>query len=124
MHVVRTVNGMTRSARKLLGTDGSLYTYTGPLGPLLFLLYINDLPKIIPKYNNIVLFADDTSILITDSNNIDFNINIHQSLTSLITWFNTNLLTLNLNKPHYIEFKKKKLLSGTNKSSVRTQRYI
>ena len=82
MHVVRTVNGMTRSARKLLGTDGSLYTYTGPLGPLLFLLYINDLPKIIPKYNNIVLFADDTSILITDSNNIDFNINIHQSLTN------------------------------------------
>jgi len=77
------------------------------LGPLLFLLYINDLPKIIPKYNNIVLFADDTSILITDSNNIDFNINIHQSLTSLITWFNSNLLTFNLNKTHYIEFKTK-----------------
>ena len=37
------------------------------LGHLLFLLYINDLPKIVPKYNNIVLFADDTSILITDN---------------------------------------------------------
>jgi hypothetical protein len=78
------------------------------LGLVLFLLKINDLPKIIPKYNSIVLFADDTSILITDSNNVDFNINIHQSLTSLITWFNSNLLTLNLNKTHYIEFKTKK----------------
>ena len=58
-------------------------------------------------YGESVSFADDTSILITDSNNIDFNINIHQSLTSLITWFNSNLLTLNLNKTHYIEFKTK-----------------
>jgi hypothetical protein len=38
------------------------------LGPLLFLLYINDLPTIIPKHNSILLFADDTNILITDSN--------------------------------------------------------
>ena len=36
------------------------------LGPLFFLYYINDLPKIINKDNNIVLFGDDTSIIITD----------------------------------------------------------
>jgi hypothetical protein len=30
------------------------------LGPLFFLLYIKDLPKIINKNNNMVLFADDT----------------------------------------------------------------
>ena len=77
------------------------------LGPLLFLLYINDLPKTIPRHNNIVLFADDTSILVSDSNNADFNTNINQSLTSLITWFNSNLLTLNLIKTHYIEFRTK-----------------
>jgi hypothetical protein len=75
------------------------------LEPLLFLLYLNDLPKIIPKRNSVVFYADDTSILITDSNNIDFNININQSLTSIITWFNSNLLTLNLSKTHYIEFR-------------------
>jgi hypothetical protein len=68
---------------------------------------MDDLLKIIPKYNNIVLFTDDTSILITDSNNIDFNINNHQSNTSLVTWFNSNMLTLNFNKTHYIEFKTK-----------------
>jgi len=77
------------------------------LGPVLFLLYINNLPKIIPKHNSIVLFADDTSILITDSSNIDFNININQSLASIITWFNSNLLTLNLKKTHCIEFRSK-----------------
>ena len=77
------------------------------LGPLLFLLYINNLPKIIPKYNSMVLFADDTSLLVSDSNNEDLTSNINHSLTSLITWFNSNLLTLNLNKTHYTEFKMK-----------------
>jgi len=38
------------------------------LGPVLRLLYINDLPKIATKDANIVLFADDTSILVTNSN--------------------------------------------------------
>jgi hypothetical protein len=38
------------------------------LGPLLFLLYINDLPKIINKTSAPIIFADDTSILFTHSN--------------------------------------------------------
>ena len=39
------------------------------LGPLFFLLYINDLPKIITKNNSMVLFAVDSSLLITGFNN-------------------------------------------------------
>jgi hypothetical protein len=38
------------------------------LDPLFFLIYINDLPTLINKDNNTVPFADDTSIIITDSN--------------------------------------------------------
>ena len=49
------------------------------LGPLFFLLYINDLPKIITKNNSMVLFADDTGLLISDFNDLDFSININQS---------------------------------------------
>jgi hypothetical protein len=47
------------------------------LGPLLFLLHINDLPKIINKTSAPIIFADNTSILFAHSNLIDFNKNIH-----------------------------------------------
>ena len=77
------------------------------LGPLFFLLYINDLPKIVTKNNSIVLFAEDTSLLITDSNDLDFNININQTFHNIMSWFNSNLLILNFNKTHYMEFRTK-----------------
>jgi hypothetical protein len=77
------------------------------LGPLFFLLYINYLPKIITKDNSMVLFADNTSLLITGFNKLDCNINITQSLHSIISWFNSNLLILNFDKTHYVEFRTK-----------------
>jgi len=42
-----------------------------------FLLYIDDLPKIINKISTPRLFTDDTSILFALSNPIDLNKNIH-----------------------------------------------
>ena len=54
-----------------------------------------------------VLFTDDTSLLITGFNKLDFNININQSLHSIISWFNSNLLKLNFDKTHYVEFRTK-----------------
>jgi hypothetical protein len=68
------------------------------LGPLLFLLYINDLPKIINKTLAAVIFADDTSILFTHSNLIDFNKNISIVFTTLNKWLGENQLSLNFNK--------------------------
>jgi len=54
-----------------------------------------------------VLFTDNTSLLINDSNDLDFNVNINQSLYNIISWFNSNLLKLNINKTHYVEFRMK-----------------
>jgi hypothetical protein len=47
------------------------------LGPLPFLLYINDLPKIINNKALPIFFAYDTSILFTTSNLTNYNKNIH-----------------------------------------------
>ena len=75
------------------------------LGTLFFLIYINDLPTIVNLDNNMVLFADDTSIIITDTNRRDFNVNANQMFQDINTWFKGNLLTLNLNKTQYLELK-------------------
>jgi hypothetical protein len=40
---------------------------TDGVGPLLFLLYVNDLPNAISDRANLVLYANDTSLIITNS---------------------------------------------------------
>ena len=53
------------------------------MGPVLFLLYINDLTKITNKTSSRIIFADDISILFAHSNLIDFNRNIHTVFATL-----------------------------------------
>ena len=72
------------------------------LVPLLFLIYINDLPKILHDYTIPVLFADDTSIKVKGSNTRDFQVNMDNTFIHVNKWFKTNLLMINTNKTHYI----------------------
>jgi hypothetical protein len=68
------------------------------LGPLLFLIHINDLSLTISKLANSLLFADDMSIIILNTNPEEFKNNINSVMTKIINWFQSNLLTLNCNK--------------------------
>jgi len=56
------------------------------LGPILFILYMNDLPAVINKKAIPVLFADDKIILFTHSNFMEFRVNIETVLGNVNMW--------------------------------------
>jgi hypothetical protein len=85
------------------------------MGPLLFLIYINELPKIVNKKAIPILFADDTSILVKGYNSKDFQINMINAFNCVYEWFRINLLSLNINKTHCMQFiMKNKLTNNIN----------
>ena len=86
------------------------------LGPLLFLIYIND----IVNSSNIlsfVLIADDTTVYV-QHDSIDGTIQILNSeLAKVAEWFDSNKLTLNVNKTHMLMMSRKKNLDPKVMSS-------
>ena len=74
------------------------------LGPLLFLVYINDPPLQINSLAEPILFADDTSVMISNGNFIDFSTSANQVLAHMIEWFSANKLLLNLEKINIISW--------------------
>jgi hypothetical protein len=73
------------------------------LGPLLFLVYINDLPPRINSLAKPILFADDTSVIICNGNFRNFSATSNLVLSRMIEWFAANKLILNLEKKIYNE---------------------
>ena len=74
------------------------------LGPLLFLLYINDLAYVSPRLFAI-LFADDSNFFCTGKN-IDTLIDtVNCELKSIVSWLNANKMSLNVDKTHFMIFK-------------------
>jgi len=73
------------------------------LGPLLFLIYINDIVSA-SKILHLILFADDTNIFLADHNLKRLVDNLNQELTCVNNWFMANKLSLNIDKTNYILF--------------------
>ena len=74
------------------------------LGPLLFLIYMNDLAFCVPDFFTI-LFADDTSLSVAGPNYDQLLIQFNSLLTTVTHWLKIYLLSLNVGKTKYFLFK-------------------
>lgn len=74
------------------------------LGPLLFLIYINDLSSLSENCQTI-LFADDANLLFSSRNKEHLVRDINNELNIIQEWMNINELSLNLKKTEYIIYK-------------------
>ena len=61
------------------------------LGPLLFLIYINDLPKAVEPTATPIMFADDTSIIIKSLNNTQLQLDLNTAICQINKWFQKKL---------------------------------
>lgn len=76
------------------------------LGCVLFLIYINDLPKIIKNETTLpILFADDISILIKADKTDTANARINETLKQIISWLQDHNLQINFSKTKIIQFR-------------------
>lgn len=93
-----------RGARSALRTILHGVPQGSNLGPLLFLIYINDLPNV---SNSLffILFADDTNVFFSHKSLDTLFQIVNTELELVAEWFSDNRLTVNLDKTNYILFK-------------------
>ena len=68
---------------------------------------LNDLPTVTANSAQLVLYADDTSFIITNPSPMEFANKLNKVLADVNEWFRNNLLSLNLNKTTYLQFRKR-----------------
>ena len=83
------------------------------LGPLLFILYINDLPLAV-GLSSVMLYADDTVIFTAASSIDQLQLNLSLDLNNVSSWLTANGLFLNPTKTEYVLF-------GTRQRLIRSE---
>ena len=87
------------------------------LGPILFLLYINDLYKVTDLFT--LLYADDTSFIISGKSLDDVIIKLNIELKKVCDWFRSNKLSLHPEKTKFMIFNKQE--SSINWNEIKIQ---
>ena len=77
------------------------------LGPLLFIIYINDIPEI-ANYAKFILYADDANIILTANTIEEINDLLLNLTEKIVQWVTCNGLALNFDKTNYMIFSRTK----------------
>ena len=111
-----TVNGALSSASKLTCSvpQGSI------LGPLFFLMYINDLPNCF-DISCAKVFADDTKITVTGCNFAELEQATNSEPTILYSWLKADKLSLNIAKTEFMVVSSRQKFLAENCSELNTQ---
>ena len=77
------------------------------LGPLLFIIFINDLHKSI-RHSQMLHFADDTNLLYINKSMKRINKHINHDLSLIVQWLRSNKISLNADKTELVIFSPKR----------------
>lgn len=105
------------------------------LGPLLFLIYVNDISNSVEDLGLTVLFADDTACSVSGIDEDRVKHNLSLVFDRLVAWFTANRLALNTSKTKFMVFSRtsralpclkliKSSVSGMDISRVEIIRYL
>ena len=83
------------------------------LGPLLFSIFVNDIPRVL-KFAKIVLYADDTALFFSSRNVDELENALNRDLSNIHQWYQMNKLTLNVSKTKSMLFGTHQLHSRRN----------
>ena len=89
------------SVYHVVGSKAYAIMALGPLGPLLFLIYINDFPNCL-KFSDTQMYADDTSITMASECSYEIEIKMNADLDSIYEWLKANRLSLNTTKREFM----------------------
>ena len=99
-----TIVNSVRSSSKIIKSG---VPQGSSLGPLLFLLYINDLP--LCTNLKVTLFADDACLSFSDVNPVFLEKTVNTELVKVSDWLNSNKLFINYSKSNFLIFTKKRI---------------
>ena len=71
------------------------------LGPLLFIIYMNDIVNL-PLNGNITLFADDITLIYEAKNYKELEMHMNDDMKSISSWLMANKLVINIDKSNFM----------------------
>ncbi len=87
------------------------------LGPLMFNMYVNDLPSLTTK-SSIVMYADDTAIVFSDNDSWCIQTVLNEDLKKVKLWLDENKLTLNTKKTKFMIFGTRRRLAKSKNIQI------